>query len=217
MFNWENIKVYDEPYKYAICDDFLSFYNDDLYPSNTWCEDNLIARENKVTKAISAINSIHKVNQAQKNFLSVLLSQRFHDQVCNLLDIPLAKETTGIRKTDADYRIAREAMFVQNLYSEGNILDIHYDSEVTIWTGLLYFCDSDSGTFNIHENDKSLHKKIPIKRNRLILTRNGNTSWHSVSPWLESFPRKSIYITSEFKNFGRDKDRKPIRAKELWC
>ena len=154
MFNWENVKVFDQPYKYAICDNFLSFYDDSLYPSNAWCENNLIARENKVTKAISAINSIHKVNQDQKNFLSVLLSQRFHNNVCNLLDIPLANETTGIRKTDEDYRIAREAMFVQNLYSEGNILDVHYDSEVTIWTGLLYFCDSDSGTFNIHENDK---------------------------------------------------------------
>ena len=26
MFNWENVKVFDQPYKYAICDNFLSFY-----------------------------------------------------------------------------------------------------------------------------------------------------------------------------------------------
>ena len=60
------------------------------------------------------------------------------------------------------------------------------------------------------------NKKIPIKKNRLILTLNSSNSWHSVSSWHDNNPRKSIYITSEFKNFGRDKDRKPIEAKEVW-
>ena len=70
---------------------------------------------------------------------------------------------------------------------------------------------------NIHNEDKSLHEAIPIKKNRLILTRNSSTTFHSVSPWLsKDTNRKSYYITSEFKNFGRNKDRSPIDATELW-
>lgn len=216
MFNWQNIQVFDYPYKYAICDDFLVDYNDTLYPDDEWCSNNLNTRENNVTSAISAIHSINKVTTDQKDLLTALLSQYFHDKVCDVLDIPLHQETVGIRKTEGDYRIAREAMFVQNHKCKNNILDVHYDSEVTIWTGLLYFTNSEHGSFNIHNNDKSFNKMINIKKNRLILTKNGTTSWHSVSPWIEDIPRKSIYITGEFKNFGRDKNRKPVRAKEFW-
>tara|TARA_B100001287_G_scaffold272867_1_gene275283 strand:+ start:1230 stop:1889 length:660 start_codon:yes stop_codon:yes gene_type:complete len=217
MFNWKNVEVYNVPYKFVICDNFLENFDDDLFPSQEWCNKNLLTRENSVTKAISAKNSLPLLNQIQKHLLEKILSQEFHNKVCSILNIPLINETTGIRKTQGEYRIAREAMFVENLKTDKNILDVHYDSEVTIWTGLLYFSDSmNGGSFNIHSHNKSIFKKIPIKKNRLILTYNSDNSWHSVSPWDSDVPRKSIYITSEFKNFGRDANRNPIGAKEVW-
>jgi len=217
MFNWQNIEVYNIPYKFAICDNFVKDYNDDLFPSSEWQEQHLAFRENKVTKAINAKQSLDLINEKQKELLTQILSQEFHNNVCKILNIPLVNETVGIRKTQGDYRIAREAMYVTNLQTTKNILDVHYDSEVTIWTGLLYFSNSDfGGSFNIHNHEKKIFKEIPIKKNRLILTLNSDNSWHSVSAWHDSEPRKSIYTTSEFKNFGRDKNRKPVGANELW-
>ena len=32
IFNWENIEIYDTPFKYGICDNFLEEYSDDLFP-----------------------------------------------------------------------------------------------------------------------------------------------------------------------------------------
>ena len=217
MFNWKNTEVYNVPYKFAICDNFLETYNDNLFPTQQWCDEHLLTRENSVTKAISAKHSLSLLQQKQKFLLEAILSQDFHNKVCRILDIPLVDESIGIRKTKGEYRIAREAMFVQNFKTNKNILDVHYDSEVTIWTGLLYFSDDESnGSFNIHSANKNIFKEIPIKKNRLILTYNSDNSWHSVSPWNNNVPRKSIYITSEFKNFGRDADRNPIGAKEVW-
>lgn len=216
MFNWETCKKFDYPYKHIICDNFLQNYSNDLFPNQEWVKHNLMTRENTYTKGISAVQSLPKIKDKTKNLIESLLTQDFHDTVCKLLDIPLCNVKVGIRKTQGDYRIAREAMFVENYYTEKNILETHYDNEVTIWTALLYFSESTHGAFNIHNEDKSLNKKIPIKQNRLILTENSSKSWHSVDPWLENYPRQSIYITSEFKNFGRDKNRKPIGATELW-
>lgn len=217
MFNWENVQVFNVPYKFAVCDNFIKDFDDALFPDKEWQNKNLATRENKVTKAINAKNSLDLITHTQKNLLESILSQNFHNRVCNILSIPLVNETTGVRKTNGDYRIAREAMYVTNLKTDKNILDVHYDSEVTIWTGLLYFSDSDSGgSFNIHSHNKNLFKKIPIKKNRLILTYNSDNSWHSVSSWDNDEPRKTIYTTSEFKNFGRDKNRRPIGATELW-
>jgi len=217
MFNWKNIEVYNVPYKFAVCDNFLEDFNENLFPAQQWLEENLQIRENQVTKAINAKQSLPLVNNLQKNLLDNILSQEFHNRVCKILSIPLINETVGIRKTEGDYRIAREAMYVTNTQTDKDILDVHYDSEVTIWTGLLYFSDSEyGGSFNIHSEDKRIFKSIPIKKNRLILTYNSDNSWHSVSPWKSLEPRKSIYITSEFKNFGRDANRKPIGATELW-
>ena len=216
IFNWQNIKTYNEPFNYAICDDFLVEYNDDLFPDDAWCKNNLFSRENDVTRARSAIQILNDELFAGI-FYKNLLSSEFHDKVCEILEIPLIGEKTNVRKTIGDYRIAREAMVVENTYCEENILDVHHDNEVTIWSGSLYFSDSKDGSFNIHNEDKSLHEAIPIKKNRLILTRNSSTTFHSVSPWLsKDTNRKSYYITSEFKNFGRNKDRSPIDATELW-
>ena len=219
--NWDNIKIYNSPFKYAICDNFLEEYNDDLFPDDKWCDDNLSGRENDVTRAQSAINILKDEkffsNSKRGEFFKNLLSTEFHDKVCEILEIPLIGEEVDVRKTVGFYRIAREAMVVENTYCEENILDVHHDNEVTIWSGLLYFSDSKHGSFNIHNEDKSLHKTIPIKKNRLVLTRNSKTTLHSVSPWLSKYTnRKSYYITSEFKNFGRNKDRSPIGADELW-
>lgn len=217
MFNWQNVEVFNVPYKFVICDNFLQDYDDNLFPNQEWCNKNLITRENSVTKAISAINSLEKLDGNKRSLLENILSQDFHNKVCKILNVPLVNESVAVRKTVGDYRIAREAMYVTNLKTDKDILDVHYDSEVTIWTGLLYFSDSNyGGSFNIHTEDKTIFKKIPIKKNRLILTLNSSNSWHSVSSWHDNNPRKSIYITSEFKNFGRDKDRKPIEAKEVW-
>lgn len=217
MFNWQNVEVYNVPYKFVICDNFLQDFDEELFPNQQWLDKHLFTRENTVTKAISAKVSLPLVNTKQKNLLENILSQEFHNKVCKILSIPLVNETVGIRKTQGDYRIAREAMFVNNTQTDKDILDVHYDSEVTIWTGLLYFSDSEyGGSFNIHSDDKRIFKSIPIKKNRLILTYNSDNSWHSVSPWKSPEPRKSIYITSEFKNFGRDANRQPIGATELW-
>ena len=219
IFNWQNIKTYNEPFNYAICDDFLVEYNDDLFPNDAWCKNNLFSRENDVTRARSAIQILDNelFERSEMAFYKNLLSSEFHDKVCEILEIPLIGEKTNVRKTVGDYRIAREAMVVENTYCEENILDVHHDNEVTIWSGSLYFSDSKDGSFNIHNEDKSLHEAIPIKKNRLILTRNSSTTFHSVSPWLsKDTNRKSYYITSEFKNFGRNKDRSPIDATELW-
>lgn len=217
MFNWQNMQVFNAPYKFVICDNFLKDYDDNLFPNQQWCDKNLTTRENTFTKAISAINSLEKLDGTKKNLLESILSQDFHNKVCKILNVPLVDEQVAVRKTVGDYRIAREAMYVTNLKTDKDILDVHYDSEVTIWTGLLYFSDSNyGGSFNIHTEDKKLFKKIPIKKNRLILTLNSDNSWHSVSPWHDDNPRKSIYITSEFKNFGRDENRRPIGATEVW-
>ena len=222
IFNWENIEIYNTPFKYGICDNFLEEYNDDLFPDDKWCENTLSGRENDVTRALSAIIILDDerwfgAKGWEMEFYKSLLSSEFHDKVCEILEIPLIGEKTNVRKTIGDYRIAREAMVVENTYCEENILDVHHDNEVTIWSGSLYFSDSKDGSFNIHNEDKSLHKTIPIKKNRLILTRNSSTTFHSVSPWLsKDTNRKSYYITSEFKNFGRNKDRSPIDATELW-
>lgn len=219
IFNWQNIKTYNEPFNYAICDDFLVEYNDDLFPDDAWCKNNLFSRENDVTRALSAIQILDDelFESSEMAFYKNLLSSEFHDKVCEILEISLIGEKTNVRKTIGDYRIAREAMVVENTYCEENILDVHHDNEVTIWSGSLYFSDSKDGSFNIHNEDKSLHETIPIKKNRLILTRNSSTTFHSVSPWLsKDTNRKSYYITSEFKNFGRNKDRSPIDATELW-
>ena len=216
IFNWENIEIYDTPFKYGICDNFLEEYSDDLFPDDAWCKNNLFSRENDVTRARSAIQILNDELFAGI-FYKNLLSSEFHDKVCEILEIPLIGEKTNVRKTIGDYRIAREAMVVENTYCEENILDVHHDNEVTIWSGSLYFSDSKDGSFNIHNEDKSLHEGIAIKKNRLILTRNSSTTFHSVSPWLsKDTNRKSYYITSEFKNFGRNKDRSPIDATELW-
>ena len=217
MFNWQNVEVYNVPYKFVICDNFLQDFDEELFPNKQWLDKHLFTRENSVTKAISAKVSLPLVNSKQKYLLDNILSQEFHNNVCKILSIPLVNETVGVRKTQGDYRIAREAMFVNNTQTDKDILDVHYDSEVTIWTGLLYFSDSEyGGSFNIHSEDKRIFKSIPIKKNRLILTYNSDNSWHSVSPWKSAEPRKSIYITSEFKNFGRDANRQPIGATELW-
>jgi hypothetical protein len=216
MFNWKNCKKYTYPFKYILCDNFLTDFSDELFPDQEWTSTHLLQRENMYTKGISAIQSINMVQDKTKNLLNGLLSQEFHNKVCEILEIPLIDEKVSIRKTPGDYRIAREAMFVENYYTSKNILEVHYDSEVTIWTGLLYFSDSKYGAFNIHDKNKTIVEKIPIKKNRLIITENSNKTWHSVDPWLESKPRKSIYTTAEFKNFGRDKDRKPIGATETW-
>ena len=216
MFNWQNCKIFDYPYRYVICDDFLNDYDDTIFPDESWTKQNLSKRENNFTYAISAKQSLSIVPKQTKILLSNILSQEFHNYVCNLLEINLTNESTGIRRTHGDYRIAREAQLVENYYTENNILDPHYDNEVTIWTALLYFVDSKYGSFNIHDGQKNLLKQIPIKKNRLIITYNSANSWHSVSPWLEKTPRKSIYTTAEFKNYGRDADRKPIGAVEKW-
>jgi hypothetical protein len=220
VFNWQNIETYNKPFKYGICDNFLEEYSDDLFPDDKWCENTLSGRENDVTRALSAIIILEEYEFAERlemAFYKNLLSSEFHDKVCEILEIPLIGEKTNVRKTIGDYRIAREAMVVENTYCEENILDVHHDNEVTIWSGSLYFSDSKDGSFNIHNEDKSLHKTIPIKKNRLILTRNSSTTFHSVSPWLsKDTNRKSYYITSEFKNFGRNNDRSPIDATELW-
>ena len=216
MFNWNNCIRYTEPFNHIICDNFVQDYSDDLFPSTEWASTHLMTRENEITKGISAIHSLKLVDGKTKNLLENILSQQFHNSVCNLLNIPLAGETTAIRRTQGEYRIAREAMFVENYKTEKNILETHYDSEVTIWTGLLYFVDSEYGSFNIHDSNKKLVKKVNMKKNRLVLTENSNTCWHSVSQWLEDYPRRSIYITAEFRNFGRDKERKPVGAIETW-
>jgi hypothetical protein len=216
MFNWNNCIFYKEPFNYIVCDNFLQDYSDDLFPNTKWTEKYLSKRENEVTKGISAIHSLDIIEGKTKDLLESILSQQFFDQVCKLLKIPLLGETTNVRRSNGEYRIAREAMFVENYKTNENILEPHYDSEVTIWTGLLYFVDSQYGTFNIHDSNKDIVKTINVKRNRLILTENSNKSWHSVSQWLENYPRRSIYTTAEFKNFGRDKDRKPIGATETW-
>ena len=41
IFNWENIEIYDTPFKYGICDNFLEEYSDDLFPDDAWCKNNL--------------------------------------------------------------------------------------------------------------------------------------------------------------------------------
>lgn len=216
MFNWNNCIVYKYPYPYIIADNFLTNYFDNLFPDDKWTTQNLVTRENKYTKALSAKFSLKTLPSNSKNLLKNFLSQEFHDKVCELLDINMIGITTGMRKTEGNYRIAREAQIVENSYTINNILDVHYDSAVTIWTGLLYFVNSNYGSFNIHDNKLNIVKKIKVKKNRMIFTRNSNTTWHSVSPWLELTPRKSIYITAEFKNFGRDKNRNPINSGELW-
>lgn len=216
VINWKNCKVFNTPYTHIICDDFLQDFNDQLFPDSKWTEEHLLIRENPFTQALSAIGSLDIVSKQTKALIEKFLSQEFHNTVCQLLDINLVGETTGIRRSDGNYRIAREAQIVENSYTENNILELHYDNPATIWTGILYFVDSEHGSFNIHNEAHTIVKKIPVRKNRMIFTLNSNITWHSVSPWLETTTRKSIYTTAEFKNNGRDQDRMPIDATELW-
>lgn len=122
MFNWQNVEVFNVPYKFVICDNFLKDYDDSLFPNQEWCNKNLITRENSVTKAISAINSLEKLDGNKRSLLENILSQDFHNKVCKILNVPLVNESVAVRKTVGDYRIAREAMYVTNLKTDKDIL-----------------------------------------------------------------------------------------------
>lgn len=216
MFNWKDCIYYQEPYPYIVCDNFLLEFDESVYPNKTWCDQYLGLRENDTTRALSACYSLDFLSSETVNLLNNFLSQEFHDKVCQLLDINLVGETTAMRKSEGNYRIAREALIVENSYTENNIVECHYDNPVTIWTGTLYFVDSEHGSFNIHNNELTIVKKIPVRKNRMVITKNTSQTWHSVSPWLETTPRKCIYTTAEFKNDGRDQNRMPVNATELW-
>jgi hypothetical protein len=216
MFNWKDCIYYQEPYPYIVCDNFLLEFDESVYPNKTWCDQYLGPRENDATRALSACYSLDFLSSETVNLLNNFLSQEFYDNVCRLLGVNLIGETTGIRKTIGNYRIAREAQIVENSYTENNILEMHYDNPCTIWTGVLYFVNSEYGSFNIHDETYTIVKKIPVRKNRMIITLNSNKTWHSVSSWLETTPRKSIYTTAEFKNDGRDQNRMPINTNELW-
>jgi hypothetical protein len=208
-FNWKNAQVFEEPYNHFIIENFCeipTFPELELYP-----------RENNVTLARAAINTLPHLTNQPKEFFQELLSENFHNNVCDLLDIPYMKnQTYGIRKTQGDYRIAREAMLVENTYTESPILPIHTDHNVTIWTGMLYNVNSDQGRYRIFDKEFNLVKEIKPRIGTIIVTLNSNSSWHDVTNWTEKFNRRAIYLTSEFKNFGRDNNRNAIDASELW-
>ena len=115
MFNWQNVEVFNVPYKFVICDNFLQDYDDNLFPNQEWCNKNLITRENSVTKAISAIISLEKLDGNKRSLLENILSQDFHNKVCKILNVPLVNESVAVSKTVGDYRIARDAMYFTNL------------------------------------------------------------------------------------------------------
>lgn len=214
--NWRGCSVFLTPYPHIICDDFVQEFTDEMFPDWQWTTLNLTQRENRFTRGISAIYSLDRISEKPKSLLQKFLSQEFHDNICRLLNIDLVGESTGLRKSVGEYRIAREAQIVENSYTQNNVVELHHDNPVTIWTGILYFVDSAHGSFNIHDEAHNIVKKIPVRKNRMIITLNSNKTWHSVSPWLETTPRKSIYTTAEFKNDGRDQNRMPINATELW-
>jgi len=208
-FNWQNVQVFNDPYIHFIIDDFCKI--PDLPPLE------LYKRENLITRGRSAIKTLPYLEGEPKDFFEYLLSEKFHDNVCDLLQIPQMKnQTYGIRKTEGDYRIAREAMLVENSYTEDPILPIHTDHNVTIWTGMLYNVNSNQGKYRIFDKDLNLVKEIEPRIGTLVVTLNSSSTWHDVTNWTEPFNRCAIYLTSEFKNFGRDENRNAIGAKELW-
>ena len=97
------------------------------------------------------------------SLLENILSQDFHNKVCKILNVSLVNESVAVRKTVGDYRIAREAMYVTNLKTDKDILDVHYDSEVTIWTGLLYFSDSNYGGHETGKQFAYAYKREELK------------------------------------------------------
>lgn len=208
-FNWQNVQVFNKPYNHFVIEDFCKI------PEFPQLE--LYQRENTVTKARAAIKTLPYLEGSAKEFFEYLLSEEFHNNVCELLDISHMKDQTyGIRKTEGDYRIAREAMLVENAYTEEPILPIHTDHNVTIWTGMLYNVNSDQGMYRLFDKQLNLVKEIKPRVGTMIVTLNSNSTWHDVTNWTEPFNRRAIYLTSEFKNFGRDENRNAIRAKELW-
>jgi hypothetical protein len=208
-FNWDQAKVFDYPYRHFIVDKFCEIPE---FPSIK-----LYQRENSVTWGLSAIKTLPHLQGDSKKFLEYLISEEFHNNVCDLLNIPNMKnQTYGLRKSQGDYRISREAMIVENTYSENPILGIHTDHNVTIWTGMLYNVNSHQGKFRMFDKDLNLIKEIEPKIGKLLVTLNSSFTWHDVTNWTESFNRRAFYLTSEFKNFGRDVNRKAIGATEYW-
>jgi hypothetical protein len=218
-FNWGEIQLFSTPYPHIICDNFILDYGDEIFPTDVWCEENLHRRENDVTKSLGAYYTLESedVHKSTIDFIQSATGVEFHNKVCDLFNIHELKDVgMDIRRTPGDYRVARECMPTVNTYSEEPILEVHHDHPVTIWTGLIYFSDSDHGAFNIHNQDQSLHKKVPIRKNRLILTLGSPSALHSVDSWPLPELRKYFYLTSEFKNSGRDKEGNAIGATEFW-
>jgi hypothetical protein len=208
-FNWKNAQVFEKPYNHFIIENFCEI--------PTFPELELYQRENSVTLGRAAIKTLPYLEGAAKDFFEYLLSEDFYNNVCDLLQIPQMKEQTyGIRKSEGNYRISREAMLVENTYTEEPILPIHTDHNVTIWTGMLYNVNSDQGMYRIFDKDFNLIKEIKPRIGTLVVTLNSSNTWHDVTNWTEPFNRRAIYLTSEFKNFGRDENRNAIGAKELW-
>ena len=152
-FNWQGCAVFSTPYPHIICDNFVQEFTDEMFPNQQWTTLNLRNRENQFTRGISAIYSLDTISEKPKALLQKFLSQEFYDKICQLLNIDLVGEVTGLRKSIGKYRIAREAQIVENSYTQNNILELHYDNPCTIWTGMLYFVDSDHGSFNIHDEE----------------------------------------------------------------
>ena len=218
-FNWNNIELFSTPYPHAICDNFIVDFDDEIFPSDHWCKKNLRERENNVTRSLGAYYTLKSdgIKKKTKDFIFSTTGNDFHNKVCDLFKInDLKNVEMNIRRTEDNYRIARECMPTVNTYTKDPILKVHHDHPVTIWTGLIYFSESDYGAFNIHDQDLSLYKKINIKKNRLILTLGSPTTFHGVDAWpVEEF-RKYFYLTSEFKNNGRDERGNAIDATEFW-
>ena len=36
MFNWDNMQVFNVPYKFAVCDNFIKDFDDTLFPDKQW-------------------------------------------------------------------------------------------------------------------------------------------------------------------------------------
>jgi hypothetical protein len=73
---------------------------------------------------------------------------------------------------------------------------VHIDNPQRIISGLLYFTDQseiDGGEFDICEADGTLVERIPLAKNRAVISVQNNEAWHKVNPLIKG-ERRAVYF-----------------------
>lgn len=84
---------------------------------------------------------------------------------------------------------------------------VHIDNKQRLISGLLYFTNQseiDGGEFDICDSNGQVFERIPVKKNRAIISIQNENAWHKVNP-LKTGIRKFVYfsLNSSWNFWGR--------------